>query len=243
MSAEDNANKILNDLKREAEETAKLAANSPAVKTAKEWGRLARFWYQFTATMTFIFNRFIWPYYSWCAWLFSVVFWRPFRSAWDRFGYKTRSDGTRRFSTVRGTGVIAAAAVTVFFVYQLLFVLFDTALYFTTARVNETVYMSNAQEISAADNLHSAQGCISKADSAEFTCGTEDSLYFRIESNAFSHIWSLLHNGTLFYPDYVAAPIAPGWEQCVITSYGIRAKFFMRTWDIYPNLLSATCKG
>ena len=74
MTAEDNANKILNDLKREAEETAKLAANSSAVKTVKEWGRLARFWYQFTATMTFIFNRFIWPYYSWCAWLFNVVF-------------------------------------------------------------------------------------------------------------------------------------------------------------------------
>lgn len=243
MTAEDNANKVLNDLKRKTEEEAKLKAENPAVKTVKEWGRLARFWYQFTATMAFIFNKILRPYYAVFAWMFKLIFWRPFRAVWDRFGYKTKSDGSRRFSTVRGTAVIAATAVTVFFVYQLLFVLFETSLYLLTARVDEVVYMSNAQEISAADNLHSAQGCVAKAEGEEFSCGAEDSLYFRIEADAFSHIWSFLNNGTLFYPDYVAAPIAPGWEQCVITSYGIRAKLFMRTWDIYPSLLSATCKG
>lgn len=243
MTAEDNAKQALDNIKRKSDEQAKLAAENPTVKTVKELGRLARFWYQFTATMTYIFNKTIRPYYAVCSWLFKTLFWRPFRAAWDKFGYKTKSDGTRRFSTVRGTAVIASAAVVVFFVYQLLFILFETTLYLTTARVDEVVYMSNAQEISAADNLHSAQGCVNKAEGDEFSCGTEDSLYFRIEATTFSHLWSFVNNGTLFYPDYVAAPIAPGWEQCVITSYGIRAKFFMRTWDIYPNLLSATCKG
>lgn len=243
MNAEENANKVLTDLKRKSEEEAKLAADNTAVKTVKELGRLARFWYQFTATMAFMFNKTIRPYYSFVARVFKILFWRPFRATWDRFGYKTNNDGTRRFSTVRGTGVIAATIVTVFFVYQLSFVLFETGLYLATARVDEVVYMSNAQEISSEDNLHSAQGCVNKAEGVEFSCGTEDSLYFRIEASAFSHVWSLLNNGTLFYPDYVAAPIAPGWEQCVITSYGVRAKFFMRTWDIYPTLLSATCKG
>jgi hypothetical protein len=243
MNAEENAKKALEDLKRQAQEEDKLRAEHPVVKTAKEWGRLARFWYQFTATMAYIFNRFIYPYYSWAAWIFGIVFWKPFRRVWDRFGYTVKSDGTRRFSTIRGTSIIAATTALVFLAYHAFFVLVDTGLYLATANVDEVVYMSNAQEISADDNLHSAQGCIAKSDAVEFTCGAEDSLYFRIEATAFNHVWSLINTGTLFYPDYVAAPIAPGWEQCVITSYGIRAKLFMRTWDIYPRLLSATCKG
>lgn len=241
MNAEDKAKQILSDMKREAQEEAKLIADSPVVQTARKWAGLTRFWYQFIASLTVFFNRFIFPFYSWTAWFYNILFWKHFRAIWDKSVYTTLEDGSKKFSKVRGAKVIAATVVVLFVAYQSLFVLFDTVLYLTTARVNEVVYMSNAQEISAENNLHSAQGCIVKDTEAAFSCGVDDSLYFRIDSSGFNHIWSLFHNQTLFYPDYVAAPIAPGWEQCTITSYGIRVKTLMRTWDIYPTLLSATC--
>lgn len=147
----------------------------------------------------------------------------------------------KRFSTLRGAGVVLASLVYVVLLYQAVYFAYDATLYLTTAKVDEVVYMSNAQELTAEDNLHSAQGCLVTTD--KFECDAENSLYFRIEANGFNHIWSILNRGNMFYPDYVAAPIAPGWEKCTITSYGIRAKFLMRNWDIYPMLLSAKCEG
>jgi hypothetical protein len=245
MNAEENANRILNDMKRQKEEEAKLSAagsDHVVVETVKEWSLLAKFWYQFVASLVVILNRVIIPFYSWTGWLFSVLVFRPWRKLWARTVYKTNAAGVRRFSSVRGAGMIAATVVAAYIGFQALFVLADAALYLITGRVDEVVYMSNAQEISGEDNLHSAQGCTITTTDKDFSCDADNSLYFRIAPSAFNHLWSLWHKHTLFFPDYVAAPIAPGWEQCVITSYGIRAKFFMKQWDIYPTLLSATCK-
>ena len=245
MNAEENANRILNDLKRQKEEETKLTAagsDNVVVETVKEWSLLAKFWYQFVASLALILRKVIIPFYKWMGTLFGVLLFRPWRKLWERTVYKTNAAGKRRFSSVRGAGMIAATVVTAYVAYQSLFVVADAMLYLTTGRVDEVVYMSNAQEISGADNVHSAQGCVVPATGKDFACDAENSLYFRIAPSAFNHLWSLWHKHTLFFPDYVAAPIAPGWEQCVITSYGIRVKFFMKEWDIYPTLLAATCK-
>lgn len=241
MNAEEKAKKVLDDLAKVGAEQKKLLAESGFIGKIKSFLATSKFWYQITSTAMFIFRNFIWPFYSWAAWLFGIIFWKHFRRAWDRFAYKMTPAGERKFSPVYGSVMFATTAAILFVVYHLLFIAFDAGLYVTTAKVNEQVYMSNAQEISAETNLHSAQGCITNSDSDTFSCGPEDSLYFRVESSIFNQLWSLAHHGTFFYPDYVAAAIAPGWTKCTITSYGIRVKFFMRSWDIYPRLLEANC--
>lgn len=52
----------------------------------------------------------------------------------------------------------------------------------------------------------------------------------------------MTNRGDFFYPDYVAATVAPGWQECTITSYGFRAKLFIRRLEIYPELLSVDCQ-
>lgn len=242
MSAEERIQKILSDLKREDEEKQKLQDASVIKQTAKRWFSLTRFWYQFLASVIVIYRKIIWPIYSWGYWLFSILFWQHFRKVWDWFVYRTNEAGERKFSKIKGAVLIGLTTAFLFVMYQAMFVAVEVGLYAFTARVNETVYLSNAQEISAEDNLHSAQGCIAPEDGKEFSCSAEDSLYFRIEPSFFNHAWSVWNTGSLFLPDYVAAPIAPGWQVCTVTSYGFRAKLFMRTWDIYPHLLSANCK-
>lgn len=115
-------------------------------------------------------------------------------------------------------------------------------LYAATSRVDEIVYLSNAQEIIPEQNLFSVQGCEASFAGEDFSCSEEESLYFRIEPTEFAQVWSLLYRGNFFYPDYIAAPIAPGWQRCTITSYGFRMKTMIRRWEIYPELLSAKCE-
>jgi hypothetical protein len=242
MSAEEKAKKLLDDHAREEAERVKLQGENPIVKTVKNYYGLARFWYQFTASMTVIYRRFIYPIYSWGYWLFSVLFWKRFRYVWDRTVYTKNAAGDRKFSKVRGASVIATTAALLYVGFYALFVLFDATVYMFTARVNESVYLSNAEEIAPDSNVFSVRGCVAPATGESFSCGAEDSLYFRISPSNFNHVWSFLNTETmLFYPEEVAAPIAPGWQQCTITSYGIRVKFLMRNWDIYPELVSARC--
>jgi hypothetical protein len=110
----------------------------------------------------------------------------------------------------------------------------DSVKYVLTARVNEIVYLSSAQEIS--EDTYAVKGCEAKE------CSIENSLSFRIESNAFAQVWSLTNKGILFYPDYVAAIVAPEIRECTVTSYGTRWKFLIRNWNIYPEILDVSCK-
>lgn len=244
MSAEEKAKKLLNDHAREEAERAKLTDENPIVKTVKNYYGLARFWYQFTTSMTVIYRRVIYPIYSWGYWLFSILFWKRFRTIWDRFVYKTDKDGNKKFSKVNGAAIIASTAMVLVLAYHSLFVLFDATVYAFTRHADEFVYLSNAEEISPDSNIFSVRGCVAPAIGESFSCGAEDSLYFRISPSNFNHVWSFFNTDTwLFYPEEVAAPIAPGWQQCTVTSYGVRLKFLMRNWDIYPELVSARCSA
>lgn len=238
MNANEEAKRLADQHKREEEEIRKLSdANNP-FKTFFEWIGLAKFWLQVTSSFHYLYTKIVLPIYNWVYWLFFHLFWKHFRGGWNKYTYKNGS-----FSKVRGAAYISTTAALLFVLYHFVFILADAGLYIVTGNVNEIVYLANAQEISPEDNSFSVQGCTAPADGEVFSCSTNDSLYFRIEPSAFNHIWSVVNTGNIFFPDYVAAPIAPGWQECEVTSYGIRIKLLMRNWDIYPELLSAKCSA
>lgn len=181
--------------------------------------------------------RFIYPIYAILHFLLVKVFWKVYQPVWNKFAYN--ADGS--FSKIRGSITMLSSIVGAWILYGFMFFAADVVLYIFTARVDEVVYLSNAQEIIPEENVHSVQGCETEKAGEEFSCSADQSLYFRIDPDAFSTVWSIFANGALFYPDYVAATIAPGWEKCTITSYGFRMKVFLRGFDIYPKLLSAEC--
>lgn len=241
MNNEDKIKQFLADRKAMSENISDMTDELLVVKTAKNWYSLSRFWAQVTRSAWYLWVTFLYPIYSWFYRSMLAIFWRPFRKVWDKLAYYTTKKGDRKFSTVRGAGVLASTALFLVLAYQAIFIAFDFGLYLATVKTDEIVYLSNAQEIDGDSNLHSAQGCLAPANGTEFECDSVNSLYFRIDGNYFNQAWSLFHHGTLFFPDYVAAAIAPGWHVCTVTSYGVRLKLFMKTWDIYPYLLSATC--
>jgi hypothetical protein len=105
----------------------------------------------------------------------------------------------------------------------------------TSYRSGQTWYLGRSQELDPEGNVFSAQGCES------VTCTDQTSIYFRIKPSLAHHVWSLLHNGNIFFPDFVAAAIQNDVNKCTVTGYGSRLKFFVRNWDIYPQILSVEC--
>lgn len=197
------------------------------------------------ALMTFIYTvvSFLRTYIFKPIWKIVKYFWQQYRKVWLKFAYKTTDGDKRKFSKAKGLGVFVSTLVALFIGYHTAFIIKDTSLYLLTVQRSEIVYLSNAQEIDAENNIHSVQGCIvAKQEDGSFSCSTDNSLYFRIEPSLFAHMWYLTNRGDIFYPDYVAATIAPGWQECTITSYGLRAKLFIRRLQIYPELLSVDCQ-
>lgn len=242
MNAAEKAEAALKALRTEGIIAAGMVANE-----SKRLSKLAAFWFHILSTFHFIWKTFVKPVYKFLYSAYDYLFWSNFRKVWDRYAYNTNIIGEKKLSVIKGTSIILSTITTLVVVYGFVFLMADTTLYFLTASRNEIVYLSNAQEISHADNLHSAQGCVAPETTlesdTEFNCSDANSLYFRVDNSLFNQLWSLIHHRTIFYPDYVSAAIAPGWHKCTITSYGFRAKFFVRNWDIYPHLLSASCKN
>ena len=161
--------------------------------------------------------------------------WRAYRRLWDRSVHYVDAYGMRRFSKVRaGLFIIATGAGIYIFPTVALFCL-DIALYLTTSRRDELVYMTKPEEVLPLENIHSARGC------RALPCAAHNSIYFRVRPLAFNHLWSLLNGHGFFFPDYVAAAVPSQVSLCAITSYGIRVNFFMRWTEVYPDLLDAEC--
>lgn len=148
---------------------------------------------------------------------------------WNKVTYKNG-----KFSRMRGAMTIFATLV--FFVFMSIFTVLvaQTALYLATNK-SEVIFLSNSQEIG--EDIHAIKGC------TKFPCDENDSVYFRVRSTPFNQVWSLFDSGHLYYPDYVASVVAPGYNICETKSYGVRIKMFMRrqndNW--YPDLLYASC--
>lgn len=236
----DRADTILRKLKLEKELKDSFSEKSMQTAVKREWK-------SFTLLVTFLHTvgRLLWkifnPFYRFFQYLIMDVVWKNYKKLWARYAYKD-ANGTRRFSKLYGMRTLIFTIISAFIIYQSIFFFADLSLYVLTAKANEVVYLTNAQEILPEYNVHSVQGCLATMIGDNLTCSVDEGLYFRIGPSLFAEIWSLVNKHELFFPDYVAAPIAPVWQKCTVTSYGFRAKFFIRGLDIYPNLLNATCQ-
>ena len=99
---------------------------------------------------------------------------------------------------------------------------------------NETLYLTNAEEIGGEANEFGVRGCRT-IDCA----GT--GVNFRVRQSFAHNIWAVLARGNPFYvSDVEVNEIAPGINRCEVTSYGFRGRLFQML-DMYPTLLTATC--
>lgn len=238
---EKRIDQILRELDQVNTEELANEAKSVVNKTKNFFNPFHYFWVQITTSALYIWNKFLRPVWGFM-YDFGIGFiWRPFRKVWDKLAF-SEVDGKRVFNKKKGASILMVAAFLFYFMINILSFFWHTTLYFTTARVDEIVYLSNAQEVDPENNIFSVQGCEYTANAGgNFSCSQDESLYFRIEPTEFAQVWSLFSQGTIFYPDYIAAPIAPGWQKCTITSYGFRIKTMIRRFEIYPEMLSARC--
>lgn len=227
--------------------TAGSAASQKANQTRRDGDSVAQaqkkvsawyvFFYQVVTSVALIYRRWLSPVFGFLerpvGWL-----WFQYRRLWDFVVY-TEKDGQRRFSKIRGAAMILWTIGSLWGAWHIVLpTLWDAGWYAATARVNETVYLTDSQEIYPDDNIHAVKGC------EALPCSDQNTIYFRVRPQYFHHLWSMVHEGspfTLFFPDFIAPAVAPGLNKCKITSYGIRLKFLMRNLDIYPDLLAAEC--
>lgn len=149
---------------------------------------------------------------------------------WDRVVYTKEG----YFSKVRAGVMLASTIAFLWVLPHVLLFAAQAGLFLATVQ-KETIFLTQAQEIVPDEDIHSVRGCESEV------CDADNSVYFRVRPTGFHQVWSLLTRGSIFLPDYVTSPVAPGLNRCEVVSYGFRAKFLMRNWDVYPDLLSARC--
>lgn len=101
----------------------------------------------------------------------------------------------------------------------------------------EKLYLNNASEIDYTRSLHAVTGC------KELThCDQESAVYFRVAPSLTHTLWNIVVNHSPFFnPGQVVAPITPGVNECLVTSYGARWRI-TRQLQAYPYMLNAECK-
>lgn len=215
---------------------AKVKSESRVTRMSEDVTMFHRFILQVIAASQWSFVNVGIPTWKVVRWPFWKLF-GGYRRLWSLVVYRRDEFENLRFSKVRGGAFLTATVVFLWFLLMpsLVFV-GEVTSYALTAKVDEIIYLHNSQEIDSENNVHSIQGA------TRLPLDEEDSIYFRVESTAFNHLWSLMHGHGLFYSDYVSATVPPGLNQCRTTSYGFRLKLLMRNWEIYPHLLSASCQ-
>jgi len=135
--------------------------------------------------------------------------------------------------------MILATIVVCYLVYDAVTVAATLPWYLATVRHDEQLYLSNSQNLSSSQTegleVHEVYGC------ETLPCTEQNTVTFRVRSTWFNELWSILHHGSLFYSGYVAADVSPVLNRCVITSYGVRRKFLVRSWELYPDLVQVEC--
>ena len=164
---------------------------------------------------------------------------RAYQRLWSKMVYTVDADGDRVFSKGRAGAMIAATLVALWFTPAVLGTLvelvWDTAWMVTSYRSGEVWYLGKSQELDPEGHVFSAQGC------GSVSCTDQTSIYFRIKPSLAHHIWSLVRNRNVFFPEFVAAGIQNDVNKCNVTAYGARWNLLVRNWDIYPQILSVDC--
>lgn len=164
-------------------------------------------------------------------WLF-----HQYRRLWDAVVYVKNRKGKEVFSPTRGGVLLLVSIVSLWYLpWPIMGFAWDISWYLATARVRETIYLTQSQEIYPDDDIHSVKACETAI------CDDQETFYFRVRPRTFNHFWAIAKKGDFFFPDLVSAAVPPGLNECIVSSYGIRAKFFIKHWDIYPDLLEARC--
>jgi len=149
-----------------------------------------------------------------------------------------RAHRHRGHNPLGGIMILATIAVC-YVIYGVAAVAATLPWYLSTVRRDEQLYLSNSQNISGSQTdgheIHEIYGC------ETLPCTEQNTVTFRVRATWFNEVWSILHHGSLFYPGYVAAAVSPVLNRCVITSYGVRKKFLVRSWELYPELIQVEC--
>lgn len=239
----DRFDKVSASIKDSAYNVKKQYDQSKVGRFQNEWQLWAKFWTHIAKLAYVLWDWIIRPITSK---VFRAVRWlaAKYRDLWLSCVYKKDQYGVNRFSKVRGFLML----LTTFVISSILIIhlwagLVFTFWYFPLVQHDEVLYLYNSQKISDGldpysswDDVHEVHGC------ETLPCTDQTSVTFRVRASWFNEIWSIYHNGSLFYPGYVAGAVAPVMEKCTITSYGIRKKFrtLLRTWDIFPDLIKVT---
>lgn len=189
-----------------------------------------------TGTIGWLYQNVISPVFT-HPWVGKPFQW--YRALWERVVNVKDKDGDDVFSKQRAGTMVIATLIGLYllpaFIGGTVEFVWDTGRMATTYKYQETWYLGKSQEIDAKGNVFSAQGCES------IRCTDQTSIYFRIKPSVAHHLWSLYHNKNIFFPDYVAAGIQNDINKCKVTGYGVRWKFLVRNWDVYPQILSVDC--
>jgi len=167
---------------------------------------------------------------------------------WNKYVFPKDEFGVEHFSVVRGGKLLVGTVVAAVIGWNLLVLSVDATMFVLpwTSQHNETVYLFGTTDNSFADDNWSVTGCEIQAGASDFECSNEDTLYYRIQPNLFNYLWNVSWHGwnpfALFLPEVVGAPVAPGWNECRISAYGIRWKLLVRNLQWYVNLLATDCK-
>jgi hypothetical protein len=231
----DEIEKLRAKIDDNAYRTAKTDAASFSTRRRNEVASMNRFLAQFVLAAHWIYASILRSAGRFASIPLRGLF-RWYRWLWDKVVYVEDRYKNRMFSKTRAGVFLTASIVFAWFILvPALEFLFDVGLYFATVRKDETVYLTNSQEIIPEENVHSVQGCHS------LPCTDENSVYFRIRGTLFNEAWSLVHGHGIFYPDYIAAAVPLSISKCTITTYGVRIKLVMRGMDIYPDVLKTEC--
>lgn len=236
----DKFDKIQSGIAASAYNVKKQYDQSAVGRFQKEWTLWARFWSHIARMGYWIWSWIIRPATSR---LFRAARYlaKKYRDLWLSLVYYEDQYKVRRFSRLRGFfTAFATAIISSILIMHLWAGLVAVFWYWPLVQHDETLYLYNSQKISEGidhystwDDIHEVHGC------ETLPCSDQTSVTFRVKATWFNEIWSIYHNGSLFYPGYVAGAVAPVMQQCTITSYGIRKKFrtLLRSWDIFPDLI------
>ena len=234
----DGIDKTLSSFKAKAYEAKKSYDQSDLGRAHRELSALGRFWSQLLASCGWIYQRLIAPVtrriWQFLRWAFA-----RYRALWARCVYAKDAYGDPEFSKARGGIMILATIAVCYLVYAVAAVASILPWYLATVRHDEQLYLSNSQNLSRSHTdgweIHEVFGC------ETLPCTDQNTVTFRVRATWFNEVWSVLHHGSLFYPGYVAAAVSPVLNRCVITSYGVRRKFLIQSWDLYPDLVQVEC--
>lgn len=233
----------LEDLKKLIQQDKYLAGLSDSKSTIKAFQndatKLTKFVWQVSRACRWIWLTLIKPVLLWLSKPMRWCFWK-YVAYWDKIVYTVDNYQVRHFSKIKAGSMVLGTGITILYVVPLLVsIIWEMGWYFSTVRHNEQVILFDSQEIGGPkDDVHSVKGC----HNVVVPCPDNDTIYYRVRPATFHHLWSLAHHGDLFYPDFIAAAVPPGYSLCTVTSYGIRQKFILRNWSVYPELLEISCK-